>query len=664
MKQELTTLANVDIRAFPKEKIINPLMTDITIGDLHANPLLLLNHLVRRGIVDISPENYEAFAKIYTLPKLQPKLGNVYTSEKAPIFSADNKKEDLENIYAQFNQIVGQITVIDKKTLFRLIGDELVDRGMSDYFVLKLLQRLDKQGANFEIIPSNHGIEFVEACEKFAQNGNKLVAARIKNVAHGNSFVALQESIEAGAIKAEEILDIYNQSYKKHLKLISYSLDKEGNEIHIFSHAGIGLNHIRGLAEKFGVPYSARNAADLAKTIDNINKQFALKVDANEVHTLYSDEMMYRGYTSKAKYNVKDEVIAAILWGRVYSDLERESTDFIVKFIHGHDDGDRDQTHLTLNEKLGQFANYRGDLKFYSTDGQHEAPTNYLEEISILKQKVNLLQTEVDELKTTNSALEKTHSHLNARLSEATRLLVANVKQHLATKDERDQLNSQNDALQREIGQLKQENAQLKIDSDKAVQEQKSLANEQRRIVAELLTIKELDCANLIATKLIPSSTTYFLHLVEEAKQLDSSVRIKDYHQDFPTFKGEVADKERYEKIGEKYKAMQRLLLALTDTKNNPLPSERITKFSESLANHNAQIKEYRDSAWIHYSKSCAIAIGIVCTGIIPGIIALLAYSSYKGKSSSLFFVKSIGEEYVDTMDASLLNSPISVGAG
>ncbi|HFD2276213.1 TPA: DUF5617 domain-containing protein, partial [Legionella pneumophila] len=247
-----------------------------------------------------------------------------------------------------------------------------------DYFILKLLKALHDQGADFEILLSNHGIEFVEACELFKENGNKLVAKRLGNIEHGNSFHALQEAIAAGAISNEEVLNIYHQVYKKHLKIISYSLDPDANEIKVFSHAGIGLSHIRGLARKFKVPYSEESAVDLAKTIDAINKKFAEKASAGEIHTLYTHDMMYRGYAGEY-LNSTDEVVAATVWGREYGDLIRTSKKFKVTFIHGHDSYDPEKVeHVTLNNQLGQFQNNVGDLYLYATNGLRAVPTQYL----------------------------------------------------------------------------------------------------------------------------------------------------------------------------------------------------------------------------------------------------------------------------------------------
>lgn len=359
---------NIDIRDVPESQN-NPLSTDITIGDLHANALLLLYFLVSQGIVEMSPDDYVLFSELYTHSELQPRMQGLF-GKSALIFSSLQSKKKLEDINAQFNQLIGSIKVIDTKKLIRFIGDELVDRGVSDYFILKLFEMLHAQGANFEILLSNHGVEFIEACERFKEKGNELIAPRISIIEHGNSMIALKKSIAAGAVTHEEVLDMYHRVYKKHLKLISYSVDVQSNEIHVFSHAPIGINHIQGLANKFSVPYLANSAIELAQTIDAINAAFSEKITANEVHSLYTHEMMTKGYSGK-KLDDKEEVVAATVWGREYQSIVRTASGFKVIFIHGHDSKDHEEKiHVTLNEALGQFNAYQGEFQVYSTDGQ------------------------------------------------------------------------------------------------------------------------------------------------------------------------------------------------------------------------------------------------------------------------------------------------------
>ena len=117
--------------------------------------------------------------------------------------------------------------------------------------------------------------------------------------------------------------------------------------------------------------YKADSAFDLAKTIDAINDAFKIKLHAGEVHTLYTHDMMCKGYNAR-RLDHQDEVVAATVWGREYRGLIRHSPVFDVKFIHGHDSDDPEQGHhVTLNEQLGKYAWHEGTMLVYVTDGAH-----------------------------------------------------------------------------------------------------------------------------------------------------------------------------------------------------------------------------------------------------------------------------------------------------
>lgn len=384
MKAILSSIDEVDLRKYPE---ITPSsdMTEVSVGDLHANVLYLLNILVRQGIVAISPEQYDRFVSLYThldfnTTRIWDDRQNKLVIPPAPVFQENfkgNKQKILTEARKEFDEILKTILVVDIRKRVRLIGDELADRGVNDYFMLAFIRHLDEKDATFEILLSNHGIEFIEACERFKKNGKKLVAARMNDNRNGNSFYALNETIKAGVVSHEEVLNIYDKIYKKHLKILSYSLDAEANEIQVFSHAGIGLQHIRGLANKLGCPYSDQNAAALAKTIDEINTSFKVKAEQNEIHTLYTSQMMLDGLEGNF-LDAEEEVVAATVWGRCYDDLERSSPNFKVVFIHGHDKHDNSEEHITLNQGIGQFTRCTGTMRLYLTNPNIGLCENFL----------------------------------------------------------------------------------------------------------------------------------------------------------------------------------------------------------------------------------------------------------------------------------------------
>ncbi|CEG55648.1 Dot/Icm T4SS effector Wip [Legionella fallonii] len=295
--------------------------SEIAIGDLHANAVLLMFFLQSNGIVNISAADYQ-------------KLVDIYRKDK-------HTKEDIK----QFNQIIDALQ-INEKTLVRLIGDEICDRGQNDYFIFKILQKLKKHGVPVEIMLSNHGIEFLIPYEQ----GHELYAPNIDLAGQARSLNNLRQLITDGVIDKQEVDELVAEAYLPNLKLISYSL--EANNITIYSHAGIGLEVIESLARKFkddGVVYKDDTAEDLARTIDAINAVFAKHIAAGTVHTLPVH------LTSAS--DPQGDPISFLLWNRFYHGLNRnkEHKGYNVYYVHGHDSGELSHDNIfNLDSSLGK----------------------------------------------------------------------------------------------------------------------------------------------------------------------------------------------------------------------------------------------------------------------------------------------------------------------
>ena len=196
--------------------------------------------------MEIEPENYAEIVVIYKKNEL--------------------RKIDLE----RFNSILTNIIVQAVGTV-RLIGDEVADRGMNDYFTLKLLNMLQSKGVPVEVLISNHGVEFVEACEKKSD----FIPPRLWPE-HAGSMFALQKLIDKSLITRREVLQMAHDGYQSFLRALSYTLSEDKTKITIYSHAGIGLNTIKALTEKLELTYRDATAEELAQTINNINVARAL----------------------------------------------------------------------------------------------------------------------------------------------------------------------------------------------------------------------------------------------------------------------------------------------------------------------------------------------------------------------------------------------------
>lgn len=317
----------VCLRDYPKPYNQKLVRSEITKGDTHGNALNLIYLLIRENILDISPESYQKLIEIYT---------------KEPF---DLSKQDIK----AFTEIINNAKANNRDTLIRFLGDETCDRGKNDYFTLLVLNKLKMENIKYNVLLSNHGIGFVEAYEtrdKFYYPG----------IAQGQScsMEHMQMLIEDKVISREDVLKLVNDAYKPALQIISYSLDTNNNTIRIFSHAPIGIEVLIVLADKFSVPFDDKNIHSLARTIDEINRRFAVLVKENKVHTLYDSASIGRNYSVEANL---DSIIDALIWNRDYKILSRphKYRDFNINWVHGHDSrGPTNENCTNLDNNLGK----------------------------------------------------------------------------------------------------------------------------------------------------------------------------------------------------------------------------------------------------------------------------------------------------------------------
>jgi len=327
------------------QKNERPGVTEVTIGDLHANAIKFLYFLIRHGIYTVTSENYLRLVCIYKTE---------YT---------ELTKAQLE----EFEDLLSTMQVIPNTILVRLIGDELADRGSNDYFVLKILEKLHHDNVRVEILLSNHGLEFIEAYERYPER-KKFEATVMLN--HTPSLKKMAYLIEKQLVKAEEILSIVHLCYKPKLKIISYSLDlyeeEEEEGITIHSHAAIDLNSVLMLALQFDIPYRDTTRLELKSTIDNINQFFRQYVRNNNIHRLYDVNELKNGYTKKLLLT-KRTAVEYIVWNRDcrYLDRPEQRKNYRLFFVHGHDSADSTFGNIcNLESKVGKtpedhFGNYR-----------------------------------------------------------------------------------------------------------------------------------------------------------------------------------------------------------------------------------------------------------------------------------------------------------------
>lgn len=296
--------------------------SQITIGDLHGNALKLMYFLVKHGVLtNVSDNDYRRFVALYD----------------------KNPNELNKNDLIWFNQFLGKLNVNALGTL-RFIGDELADRGSNDYFTLKIFELLSKKKVKMEVILSNHGADFIQAHEI-----NQGYRPQVLGYEFAASMAHLNHLINKGLVSKNEIDNLVKQHYLPNLKALSYTFDETTNRIAIFSHAPIGLETIRALANRIGVEYNDNTMKDLAATIEEINRVFNEEyVKRGRIHTLLDNHAVSG---SGANIDSQAHPFAFLLWNRNYNRLERPSNHkgYHLKYIHGHDNYEQNVTGRIYN---------------------------------------------------------------------------------------------------------------------------------------------------------------------------------------------------------------------------------------------------------------------------------------------------------------------------
>lgn len=294
----------------------------ITIGDLHGNALKLMYFLVKHGVLtNVSDNDYRRFVALYD----------------------KNPNELNKNDLVWFNQFLGKLNVNALGTL-RFIGDELADRGSNDYFTLKFFELLSKKKVKMEVILSNHAADFIQAHEL-----NQGYRPQVLGYQFAASMAHLNLLINKGLVSKTEIDNLVKQHYLPNLKALSYTFDEKTNRIAIFSHAPIGLETIRALANRIGVEYNDNTMKDLAATIEEINHVFNEEyVKRGRIHTLLDNDAVDG---SGANIDPQAHPFAFLLWNRNYDRLERPSNykGYHLKYIHGHDNYEQNVTGRIYN---------------------------------------------------------------------------------------------------------------------------------------------------------------------------------------------------------------------------------------------------------------------------------------------------------------------------
>jgi len=359
-------------------------ITQFTMGDLHANPIKLIYALIRNGVYTLDEKKYTELVEIYTRT-----LG-------APLTQAD---------FDKYNEIItNDLKPKNQNILVRFIGDSLGDRGANDWFVLKILEKLNSDEVPVRTLVSNHDSEFIAAIDldgkavdpHSGKDSPETNGSFFEIRKQGQSYIGLYDAINKGVIKKDNVDKLVKEAYIPTLRIFDYAV--KDDHISIMSHAPIDLRSIALVADQFKVNYQDDPAGKLKQTIDDINTAFQNAVKNGKIK-----EELAEG---KAAYDV--------MWMRETDEVDKSSGHVIteglktnrgkietrnvknVTFIYGHDKSEKDEKIIPgnvvrLDNKVGKSGLVVPDKEndiAYISDEEHSADFS--------KKKVTKLNIEKD----------------------------------------------------------------------------------------------------------------------------------------------------------------------------------------------------------------------------------------------------------------------------
>lgn len=322
---------------------------DIIIGDLHGNALKLLHMLLKHGkINNITQADYGRFVKLYEFDL------------QSCILDSNDLLEHFKSECLWFAESFLPKIKVKKQGVIRLIGDELADRSGNDYFTLKIIEKLSLEGSPFRINFSNHSHAFLVA--HFADIENKYCDDPLgekQSISCENLGILIQSGVESQENIHKLVQEIY---IKQNLVAVDYSINADENLIIIFTHAPVGIETIKNLAEYFNkefnknINYKDDTVLNLAKSIDKINiafKDIVLNNTNNIVESLFESPLLDDPHNIPAT-----APLIKLIWERTIEASAKEDTHngYAIHYVHGHiGEGDSQYPHIiNLDANIGR----------------------------------------------------------------------------------------------------------------------------------------------------------------------------------------------------------------------------------------------------------------------------------------------------------------------
>lgn len=242
----------LDITLLPKEQT-----RQLVLGDLHGNAIKLINILIREGVLKLSESQYHMMYEIY---HKDPHIVNT---------------EDLAN----FANILNNAD-IDSNVTCLFLGDTLADRGMNDYYTLFIYEKLVTNNIKFNIIYSNHDVEFLIQYQAGFDQPNATIF-QDQYHAFGTSLTNMQALVADEKIDVSAVNRLVATCYLPHLCLIAAEQTTHEQQpcTLVFTHAPITPNQLLDLIILYNIDVSENDT--LQKTIEQINLSFLKSIGGN-----------------------------------------------------------------------------------------------------------------------------------------------------------------------------------------------------------------------------------------------------------------------------------------------------------------------------------------------------------------------------------------------
>lgn len=329
---------HVDITKPPTAKdILKNTTGTYVIGDLHGNALKLFHTLCVIGILKVSKKTYQEFV-------------DMYFSDHENIDHAT-----LEYYAEFFRKIIENTKCRGKHPYIIFAGDEVGDRGRSDFLTLQILRVLYNIEVFYRICISNHGFEFINAYETL--DFKPLIIGGDQAC----SLKVLDKIITDKLTTPASLLQLIYCVYRQHL--VVYETVMHGKYDHpkgmvFISHAPIGFEVINNINKQYNLNHYINHCYLVNnkwyecydEVCHNLYRYFQMKYfNKNLFHTLVGPGAAMKGL-SKFRISQDGNPLELLMWNR-NADLDRPSQDDHQQlyWVHGHDSRQWDEQPHVIN---------------------------------------------------------------------------------------------------------------------------------------------------------------------------------------------------------------------------------------------------------------------------------------------------------------------------